>query len=338
MAKINKINPDGAFGSKTRSRLYYAMVALFFLSYLGRLAYLQIFRGADYRIASETQAIKQIIIEPFRGSMTDRFGNKIVHNEASFSVTITRNDFRDDALPLLSSIMQIPEEEIEEKIANYENLSKFTPIKIFTDVEFDKIALIEEYSDLLPGIDISVESKRLYDFEGRLGHLLGYAKEVTKSEIEEREYYRPGDLIGKSGLESAYEMEIRGRKGAQFVAVNKLGKKVASFDNGKSDVAARNGDDLILTIDPELQYVAEQALEGRRGAAVVLDPQNGEILAIVSKPDFDPRDFSGKISRKLYNSIMNDPGKPMMFRALRAMQPRDPRGRCLSLWAPCRKA
>lgn len=321
MANRNEIGTDPRFASKARARILHSLIVLISLAFVGRLAYLQIFKGSSYRTASEAQAIKQIIIEPFRGAMLDRFGNKIVHNEPSFSLTITRNDFRETALPLLSSILEISEEEILSEIAEYSNVSRFTPIKMFKDVDYQKVVLIEEYADYLPGVDVAVESKRLYETDANLAHILGYTREASRSQIDERSYYRPGDEIGQTGIESEYEMDIRGKKGAQFIAVNKLGKKVAGYDDGKSDVAARNGDDLILSIDPGLQKVAEDAFGNYRGALVALDPRNGEILAIVSKPDFDPSVFSGRISPELVRELYYNPESPMLFRAIQSRQP-----------------
>jgi penicillin-binding protein 2 len=134
-------------------------------------------------------------------------------------------------------------------------------------------------------------------------------------------YYKSGDIMGQTGLEKEYEDILRGSKGIKFVTINKLGKKVASFDNGRNDIPSRNGFDMFLTIDKKLQAHAETLLKGKRGALVAINPNNGEILAIVSKPDYNPRDFAGKIPPDLFQKLVNDPAYPMYNRSIMSAYP-----------------
>lgn len=317
----NKFQDNPDFASASRERIFRVLIIAFSLAYIFRLIHLQIIKGDIYLLESEAQAIKQEIVEPFRGNMYDRNGLLLVHNEPSFTVRLTRSDFPVDRIPLLSKILEMDSNEIIKTLETYKDYSKFEPIRIARDIEFKKVALLEEYNDLLPGVEVSVESKRLYDFHGLMSHLFGYTREISKEQLSEMPYYRPGDIVGKTGVENTYEEYLRGTKGKNFIAVNRAGQKVASFDRGKSDIPVNNGFDIYLTLDKHLQETAEAVMEGRRGAVIAIDPRNGEILAYISKPDFDLRRISGKIPVDLYNQLRDDPGHPLINRAIMSGYP-----------------
>lgn len=314
-------NTSELFASTGARRAFKAAIILVAVIFILRLAQLQLLQGSEYRGVSQMQAIKQVRIAPFRGNMYDRNGILIVHNEPSFSITITPYEFDKEIIPLLSKLIGITEEEILHTLDKYKNYSPFEPVKILRDAPFDVVSKIEENSDILPGVDVVVEPKRLYEFDGNMAHLLGYTREITRSQLDKYKYYRPGDIIGQSGLEQTYEPFLRGREGVQFVAVNKFGQKVSSFNNGQQDIPPNNGFDLYLTIDIKLQELAEKLLEGKRGAVVAIDPQNGEVLALASKPDYDPRAFSGRVPADLYRQLAEDPWSPLLHRAIQSQYP-----------------
>jgi len=321
MGRNVSLGENPFFASSGRRITFKLLVIGFALLFILRLAQLQILQGSEYKNVSHSQAIKKVRVEPFRGNMFDRNGVLIVHNEPSFSVTITPYEFQDFALPLLARILDIPPQEILGILERYNNYSPFIPIKVYRDADFRRVSLIEEYNDYLPGVEIAIESKRLYEFEGNMAHLLGYTREISREQLERMKYYRPGDVIGQSGIEQSYEPLIRGREGIEFIAVNKFGKRVASFDNGQQDIPANNGFDIYLTIDIKLQELAEKLLENKRGSIVGIDPRNGEVLVIASKPDYDPRSFSGRIPPELYKSLSTDPGSPLLHRAIQSQYP-----------------
>lgn len=321
MAIKSSLGDSPYFGSSARGNALKAVTIVFALIFILRLAQLQLVQGSDYLNVSTTQAIKQVRIEPFRGNLYDRNGVLVVHNEASFSITITPYEFKSEAMPLLSSILKMDSLDISKILKKYSSYSPFIPIKIYRDADFETVSQIEEYNDYLPGVEINIDSKRLYEFDGNMAHLLGYTREITREQLEKKNYYNPGDVIGQSGLEYTYEPLLRGREGIEFVAVNKFGKKVASFDNGKRDLGASNGFDLHLTIDIKLQELAEKLLTGKRGSVVAIDPRNGEVLVFVSKPDYDPRSFSGKVPAELYRSLSTDPASPLLHRAIMSQYP-----------------
>lgn len=348
MISKDEINAD--FGSEKRAKIFKICVLILFIIFTGRLFQLQIIEGNIYKSLTDTQAIKQVIIEPFRGNIFDRNNKLIVHNEPSFSLTITPNDFQLESIPILLSILPLDTMElikiysakmsdelfrqtvledfakftgydtafIMKNISQQKKYSRFVPVKIYRDLNFKELSLLEEYSDYLRGIDILVESKRLYEFNGNMAHILGYSREISKEELDIMSYFRRGDIIGKKGIEKSYDDFLRGQQGIQFIAVTSAGARVHQFGKDKNDVEALNGFDLKLSIDTKLQELAESLLEGKRGSVIAIDPQNGEVLVLAVKPDFDPRKFTGKISREFYQSIINDPEKPMLNRAIQS--------------------
>jgi penicillin-binding protein 2 len=307
--------------SYARKRAAKIIIFLIFIIFAVRLIQLQIFEYGLYSEKTQTQAIKKVRVTPVRGNMYDRNGFKMVHNIPSFSVTITPNEFRKEAMPFLSHILQMDSVEINKILKKYSNYSQFIPIKILRDADFNIVAKIEEYSDHLPGVEIFIDSKRIYDFECNMAHILGYTREITQEQLDKHKYYHPGDMIGQNGLEQSYESMLRGREGIQFVAVDKLGKKVAAFDGGNKDILASNGFSINLSIDLQLQELTEKLLEGKRGAVVAIDPNNGEIIICASKPDYDPRLFSGKIPADLYKSLNESKSYPLLPRALQSQYP-----------------
>lgn len=321
MALNRSLDENREFASP--GKMKFLRISTFFIVviFVARLGQLQLVEGNKYKLVSEAQAIKKIRIEPYRGNLFDRNHILIVHNEPSFSITLTPNEFNNATMPLLCSVLGLDSNDIKQTLNQYSNYSKFTPIKIYRDADFSVLSHLEEYRDRLPGIDIVTESKRLYEFDGNMAHVLGYTREITQSQLEKKPYYQPGDVIGQTGIEDTYEADLRGIDGIQYAAVNKYGQKVASFNNGKNDLPAKNGFDLNLGINIKLQELAEKLLEGKRGAVVALDPNNGDVMVLASKPDYDPRDFTGRVPAELYNKLNNDPAAPLMHRAIQAQYP-----------------
>jgi len=310
-------NPN--FASKERKNvLKYILISLSVL-FIGRLIQMQVFEYNIYKEKSFTQAIKQVRIEPFRGNLFDRNGKLIVHSQPSFSISIVPKEFKPESLKLLSKILEVEEEEIQKKLDEYKNSLK--PIKVYKDLDFNKVAAIEEYNRYLPGVDIVIDYKRRYDTYASMSHLLGYTGEISKTELERRRYYYPGDAIGKSGLELAYEDFLKGSFGMEWVAVNTWGKRVGKYNEGKLDVDAKRGFSLNLSIDLDMQTIAESMLIGKRGAVVAMNPNDGRVYTIVSKPDFDLDDFSGRIPYNVYNAMVSDEGKPLLHRAISSAYP-----------------
>ncbi len=314
---MNRIIGDEHFGSVSRQRIFRYAVMLLALIFILRLGWLQIVQGGAYRLKAEAQAIKQIKIEPFRGMMFDRHGRAIVQNVGGFSIIVTPYEFTEVSRQRLSKLLGVSDSAIAVEVAKAARLNKFSPFKISfgRDVPNEILALIEEQREWLPGVDVITDPKRYYAFDGNAAHLLGYTREVSEDELQRfGDAYDPGDITGKVGLERSYESYIRGQKGFEFVAVNNRGQRVASFNDRKSDIQAREGFDLYLGMDADVQVLAEKALQGKRGAVVALDPRNGEIIAFASMPDFDLRELTGRTTRSYFNQLFRDPEKPLLNR------------------------
>jgi penicillin-binding protein 2 len=304
------------FGTKTRKQLFYIAFVAIGVVYIGRLVQLQVLQGEQYLAKTEMQAIKQLVRDPVRGRMYDRNGTLVIRNVPAFALSITPGDFSMEALPFLAQVLGMDEKELRQRIEKYRRLSPATPVKMFRDVSDSIVAVVEENSDLLTGVSITPESKRVYDFASRSPHLFGYTKEVTDKQLETAgSWYRPGDVSGQTGLEFSYEPFLRGTKGIEFAAVDVKGRRIHSFNDGKNDLPQEDGFDLKLGIDIRLQDFMDSIMNKYRGAAVAIEPATGEILGLVSKPDYDPRLFSGRTSAAQLEAVMNDSLLPMFNRA-----------------------
>lgn len=304
-----------------RYRILIILLSFICLVFVGRLFYLQVLEGNIYKLKSETQAIKAQVVYPFRGNIYDRNGNLLVYNVPSYSLQIFLGSFRLDRAGLLGHILGIDSAEVYKLI--FENIFsyKFGDVKILRDLDYDVVQKIQENSELLPGVEIVVESKRIYNLQARMSHIIGYIQEVSKDELSAEPFYDIGDFVGKTGIEKTYEIELRGQKGKRYIGVLGGGIKTTKFNEGKADQPVKNGDDLFLSIDLNLQKKAEELLEGRRGACVAIDPTNGEILALVSKPDYDITLLSGKDFKQNYKKIISNPNNPLLNRAIQSRYP-----------------
>ena len=282
---------------------------------IGRAAYLQIYQGEYYAGLADGNRIRIVPSMAPRGTFYDRNGELLVTNRPGFSVSLLplTAPISDDVIDRLSDLLKVPTDEIKTKIAGH---SGFNPIRIKTDVTPDIVSIIEEQKSQYPGVVIEVTPIRDYILKQEVAHTLGYVSEINDTELEKMkdEGYKSGDIIGKFGLEKVYDKELRGENGGQQVEVDVSGKPVQIL--GRKEPVP--GDDLELTIDINLQQAAEKAVDeqltqigAHAAAAVVMNPQTGEILAMVSRPAFDPNLFAHGISSKDWNQLNNNPYHPM---------------------------
>jgi penicillin-binding protein 2 len=317
-----KASSSFSFYSESRERIFRFLVLGVAILFTLRLGYLQIIRGSELMQRSEAQAIKQLTKEPYRGCIYDRNGKVMVQNSASYTLVLTPNDFDTSCVSLLANIAKMSRDTIMH-LYRTNKVNRFAQIKILRDVDADIRAAIEESHELLPGVDLTIETKRTYEIKARASHLFGYRSEIGAEQIKNfGNYYKAGDLIGQTGLESSHEPFLRGIKGVQFVAVNAAGQPIENFNKGKSDLDAAEGADLFTGIDPLLQQVAEKGLHSDHGAVVVMDPRNGEVMALASSPDYDLSQFtSGKLSKE-YSVLAHDTiNKPLINRATESRYP-----------------
>lgn len=289
---------------------------------LGRVFYLQILSFDLYNPLSQRNALQQKVVNPARGLIYDRYQNLLVDNVPIYTITVTPNQFDTTKLTLLSELSSTPIDELRAAYKMARSYSWHRPSRIMTEVNFEVFTKIEENLWQLPGIGHSIESKRNYTYEKIRGsHLYGYLNEVSEKQYKETDNYRLGDKAGKTGLEYVYEDYLRGTSGVSYVQVNALGQPLGSYNNGALDIAPVRGADLITSIDAELQKLAEELFVNKAGAAVVMNPNNGEILSLLSAPDFDLNLLAGKIDPEYWREVNYDTLRPLFNRVVSSIQP-----------------
>ncbi len=307
------------FGSADRRIVVRIILAAGFIILLGRLFQLQYINGELYGKEAEENSIRNVPKVAIRGYVYDRKGKLLVDNRPSYSVMLTPVDFDKNNLPFLSAILSLPDSLILEKIKLGRRYNSFIPTRIKRDISFGELSMLEEHREKLYGVEVQMESKRFYPTIARGSHLFGYAKEISDVQLEKQtekeKYYQPGDIMGSTGIESKYEQMLRGEKGFEFISQNAKGQIIGNFDNGKHDIPPIDGLDLHLAIDGDVQAMAESLMTDKRGAVVAIDPRNGGIIALVSKPDYDLSLFSGTTPPDVWRSLNNDEGIPLYNRA-----------------------
>ena len=309
------VERDGYDGFNRRLRVLGILMVLVIAVLIGRAGYLQIYEGEYYAGLADGNRIRIIPAVAPRGTFYDRNGQLLVTNRPGFTVSLLplTSPIKEEVIERLSALVHVPVEDIKAKIAGH---SGFDPIRIKADVTPDIVSIIEEQKELYPGVMIENTPIRDYVLKQEGAHTFGYVSEINDEELKEKKAdgYKSGDIIGKFGLEKIYDKYVRGEDGGDQVEVDVSGKPVKRLGR-KVPVP---GDDLVLTIDKDLQTAAEKAVDDRlaaihasAAAAVVLNPQTGEVLAMVSRPAFDPNLFAHGISSKDWGKLNNNPFHPM---------------------------
>jgi penicillin-binding protein 2 len=279
---------------------------------------LQVMESGYYATAAEKNQIRNVPILAPRGKILDREGRIIVDNYPSFSALLLRDTSHDlsaDA-DLIAQGLHLDPGEVRSRIKHFAYMPQYQPIFLKEDITQDEQAFIEAHRNELPELDTIRADRRLYPRNGFMAHLIGYVGEVTEDMLNQPQFelYNPGDVVGISGVERQYNNALMGKNGARREVVNSHGRELGVL--GETD--AIPGKPLKLTVDVDLQIAAEEALEGKNGAIVAMDPRTGEILAMVSRPTFDPNDFAVKVSREEWNKLVTDPDKPLLNKAIQA--------------------
>ena len=254
---------------------------------------LQVLGADNYRVLAEQNRVRKVPVLAPRGKIFDREGRIIVDNYPSVSCYLLREQVKnlDADLPLISAGLHIPLEQIQVILKRYSYAPKYQPLPLKQDITPDEQAFVEAHRAELPELETLDEQRRLYPRDGFMAHAIGYVGEISENDLNQSKfaYYSPGDVVGKSGVEETYDSVLRGTDGSRDVVVNSHGKEVGMM----GQELAIPGKDVRLTIDLDVQRAAEQALEGKIGAIVAMDPHTGEILAMVSRPTFDPQPICG---------------------------------------------
>ncbi|WP_037592037.1 penicillin-binding protein 2 [Sporomusa ovata] len=310
------------------------VVVFIVVALISRLGYLQVIQGQNYARLADGNRIRIIPIAAPRGIFYDRNGIPLVSKRPSFAVTVTTfsHSIQDSVITNLSKTLDMKVEEIRAKINRHTGFS-FAPVRLKSDVDPETIIKIEENRSEFPEVVIKVQPVRKYIYQDFAAHVFGYVGEISEAELKKKkaEGYKAGDIVGKFGLEKVYDKYIRGRVGAERIEVDANGQPIQVLDERQPIP----GNNLILTLDYSIQRAAEKAIDERlrylqskqhrlkakAAAAVVMNPKTGEILAMVSRPAFNPNLFNGGISEKDWDLLIGNPFNPLENRAISGEYP-----------------
>src|SRR5579859_1054534 len=295
----------------------YIILGIFLILAYG-LWRLQVMQADYYSLAAEKNRIRNVPVLAPRGKILDRYGRTIVDNYPSFSALLLRDSTRDlgaDA-DLIAQGLHLDPNEVRARIRRFASMPQYQPIFLKEDITPDELQFIEAHRNELPELDTIMAHRRLYPRNGFMAHLIGYVGEVSEDMLNQPQFelYNAGDVVGISGVERQYNNLLMGTNGARQARVDSHGREVGRL--GETDAVP--GKPLKLTIDIDLQIAAEEALGDKNGAIVAMDPHTGEILAMVSRPTFDPNDFAVHVSRDQWNKLVTDPDKPLLNKAIQA--------------------
>lgn len=286
-----------------------------------RLWYLQVYKGEYYRKISENNRIRRIEVPAPRGMIFDRNGKVVLGNRPFFDLVYIPQYVKETetTLRIISSLLHEPVSSFERMLRASRGRPRFLPTTLKRNLSIHEVSLIESNKVFLPGIEINVAPRRDYN-DHTPPHIVGYMGEIgaktlkAKNEEDPENPYLPGDLIGKQGLESRWEEVLKGKRGYRLIQVDAFGRQTSMFEQEGWDLPVRPaipGSDLILTLDMELQKAVKKAFAGKNGAVVVLNPKNGEILAMLSSPDYKPSIYQDGLSVDKWQSLIMDPFKPL---------------------------
>jgi penicillin-binding protein 2 len=312
---IDKVNRDEKLPMLKLTLVQYGILMMM-LVLGGGLWRLQVLGADGWRVLAEQNRIRKVPVLAARGKLFDRDGRLIVDNYPSVSCFLVREQNRniDADLPLIAKGLNLDLDQLRNTLHRFRMAPGYQPIPIKQDISPDEQAFIEAHRNELPELETIDEERRLYPRDGFAAHVIGYVGEVSEEMLNDPKYayYEPGDVVGKAGVEQTYDELLRGQDGSMDVVVDSHGREV-----GRRGIQlAISGKDLKLTLDNDIQRAAELALGDANGAVVAMDPRNGEILAMVSHPSYDPNAFAVRIGRSDWNNLVTDPNHPLMNKAI----------------------
>jgi penicillin-binding protein 2 len=284
--------------------------------YLMSFWYLQVVKSDYYRKLSDSNRLRRVTLMPLRGVITDAEHRVLANNRIAFNVRLHREKVDDlqGFLPELARMLNTPEETLRQRLAKYRTRPAFEPVILKEDVDLAEAAYIESRRLELPMLSVEVESRRNYLHGPLASHVLGYVGEVSEDEMKQAPdgRYSMGEIVGKAGIESRYDEDLKGVKGWKQVVVNSLGREIQEIEEGRKPTPGRS---LKLTLDLDLQTALEKAFGDEAGSAVFLDPESGAVLAMISRPAFDPNVFATRFSQDTWQGLVNDSRHPLQNRA-----------------------
>ncbi|MEL6494171.1 MAG: penicillin-binding protein 2 [Cyanobacteria bacterium J06623_7] len=325
MGSISKSKPnisDRTVGNQLQAIPIATVITLIFFGGIGwRLNYLQLRQGAENQQKAETNRTRIVPKQPVRGNIFDRHGRVLATSKQSYSAYLWPKALKEPNWSanrqMIAQILELEPKQLQQKVddagSNYPSL-----IPIARNLSPEQVTALEEYKSRLRWVETDIDKVRHYPEQKLAAHILGYTGELDGEQLQQRKSqgYRLGDVIGKMGVESAYETQLRGEWGGLKLGVNGAGRVVSLL----GEKAAESGDNLILTIDAKVQRAAEAALGTRKGAIVALDPATGAVIAMASYPSFDPNIFSQTITDEVWQELQSQ-GNPFLNMSLRAFPP-----------------
>ena len=293
------------------------VVSLGLFAIIGQLWYLQVLEGGRFLDASDKNRIRIRPIAAPRGILFDRNGIPLVDNRPAFTLSIIPRelDNKDAVLGRLSTLLGLPYQELVDAVGRV-SADSFLPVRIRRGLTMEDVAKVEEWKLELPGVIVEVEPQRAYPTSRFAAHLLGYVREANDEQMKQGRYRR-GELVGQTGLERLLDEFLRGRDGGERIEVDAMGRPIRIVTQTEPHPGAQ----VVTTIDRRIQEVAEKAMEGKAGSVVVMDPRNGDVLALVSTPAFPIDAFTGNIDRGAWLRLIQDPQHPLLNRASQAVYP-----------------
>ena len=314
------------YGLENRKYVIGSLAALIVGIYIVRLFSLQI-TSDDYKKSADSNAFLKKVDYPSRGVIRDRNGQLLVYNQPAYDIMVVINEAKDrlDTVEFCQTL-GITREEFDLRMANIKDRSKNPGYSRYTQQMFmnqlsDKdFSVFQEKMYRFPGFYVQRRTIRQYQYP-YAAHVLGDVAEVSPADIEEDDYYQPGDYIGKLGVERSYERQLRGEKGVQILLRDANGRIKGSYQNGALDRQPVPGKNLTLSIDYKLQALGERLMEGKIGSIVAIEPKTGEVLAMVSSPSYDPRIMVGRKRSKSHLELSRDAWKPLLNRSIMGQYP-----------------
>lgn len=289
------------------------------LIFILRLFYVQIINN-KYKIDSDQNVLREVIQYPARGLIYDRNGVLLVYNEAAYDLMVVPRLVKEIDTLEFCQLLGIKLEDFRTKFYKAKNYSRYKPSVFEKEISSKEYAKIQEKLFAYPGFYAQTRTLRKYPRESA-AHVLGYIGEVDQSIIDNDHYYKSGDYIGKSGIELSYESLLRGKRGVKRVLVDVHNREKGSYLDGELDTMAVTGETIYLSIDAVIQEYGEKLMQNKRGSIVAIEPQTGEILALVSAPAYNPNLLVGRDVKKNYPVLSTDELKPLFNRALMASYP-----------------
>jgi penicillin-binding protein 2 len=321
ISSIYKIDEKELPNLKKRIDIASVVALLLVACLVFRLWFLQIHKGGEYKKLSENNRIRVQSLAAPRGNIFDRTGRQIITNRPSFNILWTQEDAPNPE-EVLKEVAKILKEDIStllDRIRQAVDRPRFMPVRLAEDIDWNSLVQIENHRFELPGINVEALPTRDYLYADMASHLVGYLGEISSLELQQHqeEGYQPGDQIGKMGIEKLFEKDLRGEKGYRYLEVDVHGFEQKVLETQDSLA----GSDIYLTIDIDLQRVAEKALEDKAGAVVAMDVNSGRILALASAPPLTLTNFIGGISQKDWDELINNPRSPLLNKTIQGQYP-----------------